>query len=76
LLLVRDGDTFLDIVAKQHRHLMSQTGIPLPLLFMNSFATDADTRADERERRNAGTNHFCGLYFHSETPLSLKGVER
>jgi UTP--glucose-1-phosphate uridylyltransferase len=45
LLLVRDGDTFLDIVAKQHRHLMSQTGIPLPLLFMNSFATDADTQA-------------------------------
>jgi UDP-N-acetylglucosamine pyrophosphorylase len=29
----------------QHRQLMSQTGIPLPLLFMNSFATDADTQA-------------------------------
>jgi UTP--glucose-1-phosphate uridylyltransferase len=45
LLLVRNGDTFLDIVAKQHRYLMTQTGIPLPLLFMNSFATDADTQA-------------------------------
>lgn len=45
LLPVRDGDTFLDIVAKQHRHLMAQTGVALPLLFMNSFATDADTRA-------------------------------
>lgn len=45
LLIVRNGDTFLDIVAKQHRTLMAQTGVNLPLLFMNSFATDADTRA-------------------------------
>ncbi|MFN5676312.1 MAG: UTP--glucose-1-phosphate uridylyltransferase [Roseiflexaceae bacterium] len=45
LLRVRNGDTFLDIVAKQHRVLMAQTGVDLPLLFMNSFATDADTRA-------------------------------
>lgn len=45
LLNVRNGDTFLDIVAKQHRVLMAQTGVELPLLFMNSFATDGDTRA-------------------------------
>ena len=45
LLRVRGDDTFLDIVAKQHRHLMAQTGTQLPLLFMNSFATDDDTRA-------------------------------
>ena len=45
LLSVRNGDTFLDIVAKQHRVLMAQTGVDLPLLFMNSFATDGDTRA-------------------------------
>lgn len=45
LLEVRNGDTFLDIVAKQHRYLMAQTGVAMPLLFMNSFATDADTQA-------------------------------
>lgn len=45
LVRVRDDDTFLDIVAKQHRHLIAQTGVALPLIFMNSFATDADTRA-------------------------------
>ena len=45
LLRVRGEDTFLDIVAKQHRYLMAQTGTKLPLLFMNSFATDADTHA-------------------------------
>ncbi len=45
LLCVRGDDTFLDIVSKQHRHLMAQTGTKLPLLFMNSFATDDDTRA-------------------------------
>lgn len=45
LLRVRGDDTFLDIVAKQHRTLVAQSGVPLPLLFMNSFATDADTGA-------------------------------
>jgi len=45
LLRVRGDDTFLDIVAKQHRALVQQTGVSLPLVFMNSFATDEDTRA-------------------------------
>ena len=45
LLRVRGDDTFLDIVAKQHRALVEQTGVSLPLVFMNSFATDDDTRA-------------------------------
>ena len=45
LLRVRGDDTFLDIVAKQHRALVQQTGVSLPLVFMNSFATDDDTRA-------------------------------
>ena len=45
LLRVRADDTFLDIVAKQHRALVQQTGVSLPLVFMNSFATDDDTRA-------------------------------
>ncbi|MFM2308364.1 MAG: hypothetical protein RLY87_484, partial [Chloroflexota bacterium] len=43
LLRVRGDDTFLDIVAKQHRALVQQTGVRLPLVFMNSFATDDDT---------------------------------
>jgi UTP--glucose-1-phosphate uridylyltransferase len=45
LLRVRGDDTFLDIVAKQHRALVQQTGVRLPLVFMNSFATDEDTQA-------------------------------
>ena len=45
LLRVRGEDTFLDIVAKQHRSLVQQSGVALPLLFMNSFVTDADTIA-------------------------------
>jgi UTP--glucose-1-phosphate uridylyltransferase len=45
LLRVRGDDTVLDIVAKQHRALVQQTGVSLPLVFMNSFATDDDTRA-------------------------------
>ncbi len=45
LLRVRDGDTFLDIVAKQHRDLLRQAQTEVPLVFMNSFATDADTQS-------------------------------
>jgi UTP--glucose-1-phosphate uridylyltransferase len=45
LLCVRRGLSFLDIIARQVLHLRSELGAPLPLIFMNSFRTSADTRA-------------------------------
>jgi UTP--glucose-1-phosphate uridylyltransferase len=39
LLPVKDGLTFLDLIARQVLHLRSRTGARLPLLLMNSFAT-------------------------------------
>ena len=45
LLPVRKGKTFLDIIVDQVRHARSTHGIQLPLLFMNSFRTHADTLA-------------------------------
>ena len=44
LLPVREGLNFLDIIVKQVRAARAQTGARLPLLFMTSFRTDADTR--------------------------------
>src|SRR5690606_25710741 len=40
---VKDGLSFLDIVARQVLHLRSRTGARLPLVLMNSFATRDDS---------------------------------
>jgi adenosylhomocysteinase len=46
LLEVKDGMTFLDIVARQVIDLRERAGVGLPLVLMNSFATsDASTMA-------------------------------
>ena len=45
LLCVRRGLSFLDIIARQVLHLRKEHGATLPLIFMNSFRTSADTLA-------------------------------
>jgi UTP--glucose-1-phosphate uridylyltransferase len=45
LLCVRRGLSFLDIIARQVLHLRRTYDAPLPLIFMNSFRTSADTLA-------------------------------
>jgi UTP--glucose-1-phosphate uridylyltransferase len=45
LLEVRDGLTFLDIIARQVLALRSKHDVRLPLLFMDSFRTRGDTLA-------------------------------
>jgi UTP--glucose-1-phosphate uridylyltransferase len=45
LLCVRRGLSFLDIIARQVLHLRAEYDAPLPLMFMNSFRTSADTMA-------------------------------
>lgn len=45
LLCVRRGLSFLDIIARQVLHLRGEYDAPLPLIFMNSFRTSADTMA-------------------------------
>ena len=45
LLCVRRGLSFLDIIARQVLDLRKQYDATLPLLFMNSFRTSADTMA-------------------------------
>ena len=45
LLCVRRGLSFLDLIARQVLHLRKEYDAPLPVLFMNSFRTSADTMA-------------------------------
>ncbi len=45
LLPVKNGLTFLDLIARQILHIRKTLGVPLPLLLMNSFSTEADTLA-------------------------------
>jgi UTP--glucose-1-phosphate uridylyltransferase len=45
LLCVRSGLSFLDIIARQVLHLRTTYDATLPLIFMNSFRTSADTMA-------------------------------
>jgi UTP--glucose-1-phosphate uridylyltransferase len=45
LLCVRRGLSFLDVIARQVLHLRQEYDAPLPLVFMNSFRTSADTMA-------------------------------
>ena len=43
LLTLKDGNTFLDFIAKQVVAMRSQYGVNLAFMLMNSFATSADT---------------------------------
>jgi UTP--glucose-1-phosphate uridylyltransferase len=43
LLCVGRGLSFLDVMARQLLHLRTAWNVPLPLIFMNSFRTSADT---------------------------------
>jgi UDP-N-acetylglucosamine pyrophosphorylase len=44
LLVAREGLAFLDIIARQNLAARQRHGHPIPLIFMNSFNTDEDTR--------------------------------
>jgi len=43
LLDLKDGNTFLDFIAQQVKHMRGTFGVPLAFMLMNSFATSADT---------------------------------
>lgn len=45
LLCVRRGLSFLDVIARQVLHARATYGVTLPLIFLNSFRTSADTLA-------------------------------
>jgi UTP--glucose-1-phosphate uridylyltransferase len=63
LMVAKDGLTFLDVIVRQIRHLRAHCETRLPLLLMNSFSTDGDTRAALAARHadfdNAGGVPVC-----------------
>ena len=62
LLDVRDGLSFLDIIARQVLAVREKYDAPLPLIFMNSFRTSADTREVARALpRAAGRRPPAGV---------------
>jgi len=54
LLEVKDGQTFLDLIAGQIIHLREETGSKVRCLFMNSFSTSGDTLAHLSKYADAG----------------------
>jgi UTP--glucose-1-phosphate uridylyltransferase len=58
LVEAREGHTFLDIIAGQTRVQRDRSGVRLPLLLMNSEATDAMTREALAERPDLDAASF------------------
>jgi UTP--glucose-1-phosphate uridylyltransferase len=50
LIVAKNGLTFLDVVVRQVEFLRRRCHAPLPLLLMNSFSTEADSRAALAEK--------------------------
>jgi len=61
LLEAKDGLTFLDIIVRQILAYREKRGVKTPVVLMNSFNTEADTRE--------ALSSYKGL--HAETPLTF-----
>jgi UDP-N-acetylglucosamine pyrophosphorylase len=53
LLEVRDGKTFLDLIAEQVEHTRTTIGAKVRFVLMNSFSTSDDTKAHLRKKHAA-----------------------
>ena len=75
LLEVKDGITFLDVIARQVLALRESSGARLPLVLMNSFYTRDDSLALlERYEELAGDVPFDFVQ-HKEPKLLVDGLE-
>lgn len=72
LLPVRDGLSFLDVIARQTLALREDTGVKIPLLFMNSFRTDEDTATTLRGYRDLGVENLPLGFLQSKVPKILE----
>ncbi|OGG95436.1 MAG: hypothetical protein A2527_04835 [Candidatus Lambdaproteobacteria bacterium RIFOXYD2_FULL_50_16] len=72
---VRGGETFMDLIVTQIRRLNEVYGSAVPLVLMNSFATDSDTKKmirryeDELEIYCFTQNEFPRLRVDSNLPM-------
>jgi UTP--glucose-1-phosphate uridylyltransferase len=73
LLTVRDGLTFLDIIARQTISYGARYDCQVPLILMNSFNTEADTRA-ALERYPELRGPIPNAVIQNKVPKVLKGT--
>lgn len=69
LLQVKNGLTFLDVIVRQTLHLRQTFGARLPLLFMNSFHTQAATQAALNRYRDLTQDVPFGFLQHKEPKI-------
>jgi UTP--glucose-1-phosphate uridylyltransferase len=75
---VKNGQTFLDLIVTQIQSLNQRYGVEVPLVLMNSFNTDADTRKITRKYNGRlpvyhfQQNQFPRLRRDSMLPVSLE----
>ena len=67
LLEVKDGLSFLDIIARQVLHMRADSGARLPLVLMNSFATRDDSLA-ALERHDGLASDVPADFLQSRVP--------
>jgi len=78
LITVREGKSFLDLIAGQMHFLQEKWNVTLPLLLMNSFHTDTATSEKVRGFRDSLTvktfkqNRYPRLDFKTRQPIDVK----
>jgi len=75
LLEVKDGLTFLDVIARQVLALRSATGARLPLVLMNSFHTREDSLALLERYEDLASDVPFDFVQHKEPKLLVDGLE-
>lgn len=73
LLCVRRGLSFLDIIARQVLHARKQYDAKLPLIFMNSFRTSADTMEALARYDDLPTEGLPLEFLQNKEPKLLEG---
>jgi UTP--glucose-1-phosphate uridylyltransferase len=75
LLEVKDGLSFLDVIARQVLALREANGARVPLVLMNSFYTRDDSLALLRRYRNLAADVPFDFVQHKEPKLLVDGLE-
>ena len=71
LLHVREGRSFLDLIVEQVQHVRRTYGVPLPLVLMNSFRTEADTRAALDRHEDVAVDGVPLTFLQNQEPKLL-----
>jgi UTP--glucose-1-phosphate uridylyltransferase len=74
LLEVKDGLTFLDVIARQVLALRAESGARLPLVLMNSFHTRDDSLALLRRYEDLASDVPFDFVQHKEPKLLVDGL--